>query len=98
MLRVGIIGLGAMGRLHFQSWNRCPDAKFVAISARDPRIRAGDWGGKEFNLGDQSAERVDLSGITAYERAEDLIADPNVDAVDICTATPQHAPLAIAAL
>lgn len=98
MIRVGIIGLGAMGRLHFQSWNRCPDAQLVAISARDPRIRAGDWGGKEFNLGDQSAERVDLSGITAYERAEDLIADPNVDAVDICTSTPQHAPLAIAAL
>ena len=98
MIRVGIIGLGAMGRLHFQSWKTCPGAQIGAISARDPKLRAGDWGGKEFNLGDQSAERVDLSGITPYERAEDLIADPAIDAVDICTSTPQHAPLAIAAL
>ncbi|MGV3532489.1 MAG: Gfo/Idh/MocA family protein [Chthoniobacteraceae bacterium] len=98
MIRVGIIGLGAMGRLHFQSWKTCPGAQIGAISARDPKLRAGDWGGKEFNLGDQSAERVDLSGIAPYERAEDLVADPAIDAVDICTATPQHAPLAIAAL
>lgn len=98
MIRVGIIGLGAMGRLHFESWRRCPHAQLVAISARNPKLRAGDWGGNEFNLGDQASAKVDLSGIAAYEHAEDLIADPSVDAIDICTATPQHAPLAIAAL
>jgi 1,5-anhydro-D-fructose reductase (1,5-anhydro-D-mannitol-forming) len=98
MLSVGIIGIGAIGRLHFDCWRKSPHARVAAIASRDPRKRAGDWRGSEFNLGDQAAERVDLSGIAAYERAEELIADPAVDIVDICSATPLHAPLTVAAL
>ena len=98
MLKVGLIGLGAMGWTHFACWRKCPDARLVAISARDPKKLAGEWSGQEFNLGEQAAERVDVSGLAAYAEALDLIADPNVEAVDICTATPQHAPLALAAL
>ncbi len=98
MLKVGLIGLGAIGRMHFACWQKCPGARLVAVSARDPKKLAGDWGGQEFNLGDQAAEHVDLSEFAKYEDALALIANPNVDAVDICTSTPQHAPLAIAAL
>ena len=95
---VGLIGLGAIGRLHFDCWLKSPHAHVAAIASRDPRKRAGEWGGQEFNLGDQASEKVDLSGIATYETAEQLFADPNVQIVDICTPTPQHAPLAIAAL
>jgi predicted dehydrogenase len=41
---------------------------------------------------------VDLSGIATYADAEELFRDPAVQIVDICTPTPQHAPLTIAAL
>jgi predicted dehydrogenase len=95
---VGLIGLGAIGRLHFDCWRKSPFADITAIASRDPKKRAGDWGSLEFNLGDQSNERVDLSGIATYETPEQLFADPNVQIVDICTPTPQHAPLTIAAL
>ena len=98
MLKVGLIGLGAMGRTHFECWRKCAGAQLVAISARDPKKLAGEWSGQEFNLGEQAAQRVDVSGLAAYTNALDLIADPNVEAVDICTSTPQHAPLALAAL
>jgi predicted dehydrogenase len=98
MLKVGLIGLGAIGRMHFACWQKCPGAQLVALSARDPKKLAGEWSGQEFNLGDQAAQHVDLSGFAKYADALALIADPNVDAVDICTSTPQHAPLAIAAL
>jgi len=97
-VRAGLIGLGGVGRIHFDCWRKCPDAELVAISARDPRKLAGDWGGQEFNLGAQAAQRVDLSGFTAYAKFEDLIADSNVDVVDICLPTPLHAPVTIAAL
>jgi len=70
----------------------------VAISARDPRKLAGDWGGQEFNLGAQAAQRVDLSGLATYAKFDDLIADPNVDVVDVCLPTPLHASVTIAAL
>ena len=98
MLNVGLVGLGAMGRTHFECWRTCPGAQLVAISARDPKKLAGEWGDQDFNLGEQAAQHVDVSGLARYADALDLIADPNVHAVDICTATPQHAPLAIAAL
>lgn len=98
MINVGLIGIGAIGRLHFDCWRKSPHARIGAIASRDPRKRAGDWAGGEFNLGDQTAERVDLSGISTYEHAADLIADPAIQIIDICTSTPQHAPLAIAAM
>ena len=98
LVRVGLIGLGAMGRVHFDCWKQSAVATLAAVSDRDPRKLAGEWDNKAFNLGDQAAAQVDLAGIATYQRAEDLIADPNIQAVDICMPTPMHAPLAIAAL
>jgi predicted dehydrogenase len=98
MVSVGLIGLGAIGRLHFGCWAKSPHARVAAIASRDPRKRQGDWPASEFNLGAQSNERVDLSGITAYADAHELLADPRITIVDICSSTPHHASLAIAAL
>ena len=70
----------------------------MAVSDRHPKKLAGDWAGKEFNLGNQSKELVDLSDLAAYQKALDLIADPRVEIVDICMPTLLHAPLTIAAL
>ena len=95
---VGLVGIGGIGRMHFDCWRKSAKGRVVAIASRDPRKRAGDWAGGEFNLGNQSSEKVDLTGVAAYETAAELIADPHVQIVDICTSTPQHAPLAIAAL
>ena len=97
-MNVGLIGLGAIGRLHFERWRQSKAGRLVAVSARDPRLLAGDWAGKEFNLGAQTAAEVDLSDLAKYERAEDLLADPAVEIVDICLPTPRHAPVAMAAL
>ncbi len=96
--RIGLIGLGAMGRMHFDCWRKSAVAELVAVSARNPRMLAGDWSGKQFNIGDQAAQHVDLTGVSGHLRAEDLLADPQVEAVDICMPTPLHAPLAIAAM
>jgi predicted dehydrogenase len=97
-IRAGLIGLGGIGRIHFDCWRKCPSAELVAISSRDPRKLAGEWGGQQFNLGEQGAQRVDLSGLATHARWEDLVANPNVDLVDICLPTPLHAAVTIAAL
>ena len=96
--RIGLIGLGAMGRVHYDCWRKSAVAELVAVSDRNPKMLAGDWAGKDFNIGEQAAAHVDLSGVATHLRAEDLIADPSVDAVDICMPTPLHGPLALAAL
>ena len=98
MANIGLIGLGAIGRVHFDCWRKSRSGRLVAVSDRQPKKLAGDWEGKDFNLGNQAQEQVDMSGLDTYSSAADLIGDPQVDIVDICMPTPLHSPLAIAAL
>ena len=97
MVRIGIVGIGFMGRIHFLATQRLATARVSAICSRDAAKRAGDWRATRGNFGPEPGY-VDLSGIATYERFEQLLADPNVDLVDICTVTDQHAPMAMAAL
>jgi predicted dehydrogenase len=97
-MKVGLIGLGAMGRMHFDCWRKSGAAQLAAISDRDPRKLAGDFGARNFNIGDQRAEKIDLSSYRLHSEFDQLIADPAVELVDICLPTPFHAPLSIAAL
>jgi predicted dehydrogenase len=97
-MNVGLIGLGAVGRIHFDCWRKSGAAQLVAVCDRDERKLAGDWVGKDFNIGAQAQENVDLSALGRYRQGEELIADPRVELVDICMPTRLHAPLAIAAL
>jgi predicted dehydrogenase len=97
-MNIGLIGLGAIGRLHFDCWRKSTVGRLVAVSDRNPKRLVGDWAGAEFNIGEQAQAQVDLSDLKAYERAEDLLADPKVEIVDICLATPLHASVAVAAL
>lgn len=97
MVGIGIVGLGFMGMIHYLGAARVPGAKVVAICTRDAKKRAGDWTSIQGNFGPRG-EQMDLTGVSAYERFEDLIADPNVKLVDLCVPNADHAPLAIAAL
>jgi predicted dehydrogenase len=97
MVRIGIAGIGFMGRIHFLASQRLSGAKVTAICSRDAAKRAGDWRNTRGNFGPEPGQ-VDLGGVKTYEHFESLIADPNIDMIDICTVTDQHAPLAIAAL
>lgn len=97
-MKVGLIGLGAMGRMHFARWRKSKAAQLVAISDRNPRTLAGEWGGQNFNLGNQNAAHVVLDDLHRYREFAQLIADPTIELVDICLPTPFHAPLSIAAL
>jgi len=84
-LRVGVVGLGFMGRTHIEAWRAASTGgranEIVAVCDR-PEVLAG----------------VDRAKARTYDRAEDLFADSGVDAVSLCTPTPSHVDLAIAAL
>lgn len=98
MINVGIVGLGFMGKAHFQFYQSSRKAQVVAIADVDPKKRAGDWSAIGGNIGDTTGVVVDLSGIRTYARAADLIADGDVDLVDICLPTYLHATATLAAL
>ncbi|MCS6977126.1 MAG: Gfo/Idh/MocA family oxidoreductase [Gemmatales bacterium] len=97
MVRIGIVGIGFMGMIHFLAARKLQGAAVTALHSRDPKKLAGDWRSIQGNFGPRG-EMMDLSGFKKYQRFEDLLADADVDLVDICLPTHLHAPAAIAAL
>ncbi|HMP61451.1 MAG TPA: Gfo/Idh/MocA family oxidoreductase, partial [Gemmatales bacterium] len=98
MVRIGIVGMGFMGYIHFLAAQRLEGGgRVAAIVSRDPAKRLGDWRSIRGNFGPPGAI-VPLGSIKAYATLEELLADPEIDLVDICLPTDQHVAAARAAL
>jgi predicted dehydrogenase len=97
MVRIGSVGIGFMGMIHFLGARRLKGASVTAICSRDPKKRAGDWRSIRGNFGPKG-EMMDLSGIKAYPDLSAMLLDPEIDMVDICLPTDQHPDAAIRAL
>ena len=97
-IRVGLIGIGAIGRTHFGCYKNTPDAELVALCDIESRKLEGDWSRQGFNLGTQDAKREDLSALRTYTDWREIIADPNIDVIDVCLPIDIHAEVAVAAL
>ena len=82
-LRVGIVGGGFMGRVHTAA-ARSAGAAVVAIASSSAE-------------GAGRAARA-LGVPTAHATADDLLHDPDVDVVHVCSPNATHAPYALAAL
>jgi predicted dehydrogenase len=96
-LKIGLVGLGFMGKMHWGCWRKTDGADVVAVCDVDERKRAGDWSAVDANIG-ESGGSVDLSNLKAYAAGEDLFADADVDVVDITLPTYLHADYTIKAL
>jgi predicted dehydrogenase len=97
MMQIGIVGIGFMGRIHFLAAQKVKGARVTALCSRDAKKLAGDWRGIRGNFG-PPGQKMDLSGIKKYEHLDDLLADPDIDLVDICNPTHVHAETTIKAL
>jgi predicted dehydrogenase len=97
MTRVGIIGIGFIGWIHWLAYHRLGGPRVVAICESIPERRAGDWRSIKGNFG-PPGEQVDLTGISAYANVDDLLRDPEVELVDITLPTSLHADVAVRAL
>src|SRR5919198_2000110 len=97
MVRVGLIGIGFMGMIHYLAARKLKGARVTAVCSRDPKKLAGDWRGIRGNFG-PPGEVMDLSAVKKYDSLEALLADPDVDLVDVCNPTHLHAATAVAAL
>jgi predicted dehydrogenase len=97
-VNVGVAGIGFMGATHIKAYLKIPGARLGAVcdSARLPVN--GDLSGLAGNIGDGKPPHLDMTGVKAYSKFDDLLADPGIDLVDVCVPTPQHHPLCLAAL
>lgn len=96
MINVGIAGLGFMGMTHYNAYKKVEGARVAAICETDPERLAGDWRSIKGNFGPQG-EVVDLEGIAKYPELDQMLADPEIDMVDICLPPGFHANASIAA-
>jgi len=97
MLRIGLTGIGFMGWIHYLAWKNVPHARVAAFHSGDAGKRAGDWSSIRGNFG-PPGERIDVSGLRVHDTLEGLLADPDVDMVDICSPPHAHAASIEAAL
>ena len=83
-LRIGIIGAGRIGKLHANNLvNRVPDAEVVAIS--DVYAPA-------------AKELAEKLGVPKFcDDYREILEDPRIDAVFICSSTDTHSPISIEA-
>jgi len=83
-LKVGVIGVGGIARTHMPGWEASEHAEVIAgADISRPALQA--WG-----------ERWGVEKLVMD--SNELIDDPEIDIIDICTPNNYHAPLAIAAL
>lgn len=87
MVRIGVVGTGGIAcNVHIPEILNCPEGKLVAICDIDEaKLKAA---GEKFNIPENMR-------FTDYN---DLIACPEVDAVEICTPNHLHVPIALAAV
>jgi predicted dehydrogenase len=97
MVRIGIAGIGFMGMIHYLATAKAPGAKVVALCSRDPKKLAGDWTGIQGNFGPRG-EQMDLSGVKCYQNFDAMLADPEIDLIDLCVPNDLHGRMAIQAL
>ncbi len=83
MMRVALIGIGGMGKVHFDEYMKNPDTEVVAVA--DVRV-------------DMAKEKVNNENIKIYSSIDELLENEDVDMVDIATPSYLHAEHSIKAL
>jgi len=100
---VGVVGLGFMGRTHLRAYAAAAAAghacALVAVADRDAaRLEGRDVVRGNLETGGTGAPLFDPSLVRVTCEAAELLADPRVELVSVCTPTDSHVPLALAAL
>ena len=86
-----------MGATHVKAFSNMDGVSVAAVSANNPLALNGDLTTVGGNLGHAGAA-YDFSNVRKYAHWRDLVADPDLDAVDICLPTDLHLPVTLAAL
>ena len=81
-MRVGLVGAGFMGGVHLNAYAGIPEVEVVGVA--DARVEAAVAG-------------AEMVGARPYASYEELVADEDVEVVDVCLPTAFHRDLAVKA-
>ncbi len=74
MIKVGVVGLGWMGRVHLRNYTEMADVEVVGVVDVDPKARE---------------EVTEQFGVKAYASLEELL-EHDLDAMSVCVPTSLH--------
>ncbi len=96
-VNVAVVGLGFMGVTHIKAYQQLPAAKIVAVCDAVKLPVNGILAGVTGNVA--SSGDLDLGrDIKVFKNLADVLADPEVDLVDLCVPTQFHPEQSIASL
>lgn len=96
-MRIAVFGLGFMGSTHLKAWRNIKGATLFAVADSVEKRLTGDLSDIQGNIGGPG-EKMDFSRVRTYRTPEEALADPEIEAVDICLPTDQHLDVALASL
>jgi len=82
-VRIGILGSGSMGSAHAECLRQFPEVEIAGVFSRDR---------------DRAAAAAKLCGARATTNPIELVAEPSLDAIDICVPSVSHREFVVAAL
>ena len=96
-VNVAVVGLGFMGVTHLRAYLKNSSVRVVAVCGLGRLPENGLLRGVAGNI--KKSDDIQLgANVRVYRRYEELLADPEVELVDLCTPTALHSSQAIAAL
>ena len=96
-VNVAVVGLGLMGVTHLKAYQQIEGVRIVALADTNRTPVNGMVAGVSGNTG--GAEEIHLgANVRTYCNVEELLAEPDIHLVSLCTPTRAHASQAIAAL
>jgi len=96
-VNVAVVGLGFMGVTHLRAYQQIPGARIVAVCDASRFPVNGVLPGVAGNIGQPDDVHLGAQ-VKVFRKFDELLADPEIELVDLCTPTPLHAEQAIAAL
>ena len=88
-VNVAVVGLGFMGVTHLRSYLDNPQARVVAVCDAMKLPENGVLRGVAGNIKQSGGLRLGAQ-VKVYREFDELLADRDVDLVDICTPTALH--------
>jgi predicted dehydrogenase len=98
MINVGVVGLGFMGVTHIKAYRSIKGARLAAICDPIRLPTDGVLGGVSGNVGTDDGVRLDMTQLQVSKDIQDLLANPDLDLIDLCVPTVDHVRLSKAAL
>lgn len=89
-INVGIVGLGFMAATHIKASRQLSSARIAAICNPSGRNLDGDLTKVGGNIGANDPVKLDMANVRATRNFDDLLNDPAIDLIDICSPTLAH--------